>query len=380
MITPYKKRQLKKNLLSNFNKEKRLNVSFDELISISTEKKRAQGITDNDIITELQNKVNQYKQIFTFKQNHYSEYINVLRSFEKYFMSYFQKVTEFDMATFVKLKEDFEKIQMTYDNNVLHQAEEFEWEIFQSSTNNFFDYLQNSLNKIKEINMKEITEGIIIKAQNIDIENEVLISNQIQLNTNNNASIGVRQLDRFKELSSKKEYLNKKHSNSNYISHNTNELFKSNFKHVYLIKDNLTGKIRHLEFEKEDIRKQVKRGKWTRIALYISKNEMIKEINDTIDNITNTVLSQYILLSKEIKNENRLKLIAYGKAYSLNSLINDMKTILNDKLTHDSIIKVYYYNNHKCALMKEALIKIHNDHHKEYNITTNIDLEYLNRL
>ena len=361
-ITPQKSQlsRIKKscNLYDEFNENKNSNlkkISFNDLISLSTTKKNKANISNQDIINEFHNKLNYYTQILHFKESQKENFMNELVLFQKWFLSYFQNLTNFDEINFVKLKNDFEKIKLTYDANLLSHAEPIEWELFYNSTNNFFEYLHNSLDKVNyNIDMENVTNNIIDQTEKM---------------------INLNDYDLFAKYG-EKNYFDK---SSKHITHKNKERSKKIYE-IILMKYCGDFSETYYDNGKGDNKKKVK---FLKMKIYFAKEENYDLIKETIEYFSH-FFKRYLITYKEDKEEksefssyNHFIKIAFGGICIRNKrLKSELIKLITEKIVLNCVIKLIYYQTlRECLKSTVGKLKIKD---KYIYYTSNLSNHYLN--
>ena len=160
------------NLYEDFSKNilnsKIKNISFEDLITLSTSNEKKVNITNESIIDEMKNKLYQYNQILNFKINQNEYFHKEFQNFKNIYKNYFQSLTNFNIENYHKLLKDFELIKISYEQNLKKNSDSEEWEILEHSINNFSEFLHNSLDNV---NYQLDLDGIMQKI--IDLSNYI---------------------------------------------------------------------------------------------------------------------------------------------------------------------------------------------------------------
>lgn len=365
LLTPQKNNNIiltkKKNLYDEFSENKNSNlkkISFDELISLSTNKKERKKITNQDIINEFNNKINYYTQILHYKEAQKENFMSELVNFQKWFLSYFQKITNFDEVSFGKLKNDYEKIKLTYDTNLLSHADAFEWELFDNSINNFMEFLHDILDKVNyNVDIEKVTNDLIEQGGKMITLNDYEMYSKYQ----------------------KKNYFDKK----KYLSSDYNFNDKQNKKSIYeIIMMKHCGDYSETYYdsgEYEGVDEKRKKFKFLKLKIYLSKKENYSIIKESIDKNID-MFKRYLVTFKQDSKEcssQFIKIIFCGICLKNKKLKQNLLNFLTEKIQNNAVIKLIYYLTLKKTLDK-TIKKLKQKENFIY-YTSNFPQHYLNR-
>ena len=330
------------------------NISFEELISLTTSKKKKTNITNDTIIDEIKNKIFQYNQILNFKMNQSEYYHKEFENFKVIYKKYFQSLTNFSVENYQKLLKDFEQIKKAFEQNLKKNADSDEWEILNHSIINFSEFLHNNLDNV---NYQLDLEGIMQKIMDL--------SNKIKLDEKDNNS----NLNEENYLVSNKKMFD-------FGNNNFDDELKQNTIIYYKDKKN---KFSENSFSFEKIGKLNKTSKIIKVVLYFNKNEN----NNFIQNIINILKDsfwKYIIYyfdKNSIQIFSSFKISFVGKCKS----ILEIKKLIKDIIIQSQnkiIIKLIFYKSFKEILLKT--IKKLKYSNSNYYYTSNIKRNILNKL
>ena len=329
------------------------NISFEELISLTTKKKKT-NITNDTIIDEIKNKIFQYNQILNFKMNQSEYYHKEFENFKVIYKKYFQSLTNFSVENYQKLLKDFEQIKKAFEQNLKKNADSDEWEILNHSIINFSEFLHNNLDNV---NYQLDLEGIMQKIMDL--------SNKIKLDEKDNNS----NLNEENYLVSNKKMFD--FGNNNF----DNEL-KQNTIIYYKDKKN---KFSENSFSFEKIGKLNKTSKIIKVVLYFNKNENNNFIQNIINILKDSFLKYiiYYFDKNTIQIFSSFKISFVGKCKS----ILEIKKLIKDIIIQSQnkiIIKLIFYKSFKEILLKT--IKKLKYSNSNYYYTSNIKRNILNKL
>lgn len=366
LTTPQKNNNIiltkKKNLYDEFSENKNSNlkkISFNELIALSTNKKTKNKITNQDIINEFNNKINYYTQILHYKEAQKENFMSELVNFQKWFLSYFQKITGFDEVSFGKLKNDYEKIKLSYDTNLLSHADSFEWELFDNSINNFMDYLHDILDKVNHnVDIEKVTNDLIDQGGKIISLNDYEMYAKCQ----------------------KKNYFDKK----NFLSSDYSFNDKQNKKIIYeIIMLKHCGDFSETYYDsgyhEGEVDGKRKKLKFLKLKIYLTKKESYAIIKETIDKNID-MFKRYLITFKQDSKEcdsQFIKIIFCGICLKHKKIKQNLLNLLTEKIQNNAVIKLIYYHTLKESLDK-TIKKLKNKQNFIY-YTSNFPQNYLNR-
>ena len=347
------------NLYKDFSKNilnsKIKNISFEDLITLSTSNKKKVNITNESIIDEMKNKLYQYNQILNFKINQNEYFHKEFQNFKNIYKNYFQSLTNFNIENYHKLLKDFELIKISYEQNLKKNSDFEEWDILEHSINNFSEFLHNSLDNV---NYQLDLDGIMQKI--IDL------SNYIQFDEKDN-NINLNE-DDDNLLYNK---INFDFGNENLGNINP---FKRN--NVLYIKDK-KGNITQNCFSLKKIDKINKTSKIIKIIIYIDNKENINFVKSIINLFKNSFSTYIIYYFEKIQLFSSFKIHFIGKCKSIPKIKKLINEIINQS-KYKIIIKQFYYNSLKEIIMK-IIHKLKNNN-ANYFYTTNIKKNILNKL
>ena len=347
------------NLYEDFSKNilnsKIKNISFEDLITLSTSNKKKVNITNESIIDEMKNKLYQYNQILNFKINQNEYFHKEFQNFKNIYKNYFQSLTNFNIEKYHKLLKDFELIKISYEQNLKKNSDFEEWDILEHSINNFSEFLHNSLDNV---NYQLDLDGIMQKI--IDL------SNYIQFDEKDN-NINLNE-DDDNLLYNK---INFDFGNENLGNINP---FKRN--NVLYIKDK-KGNITQNCFSLKKIDKINKTSKIIKIIIYIDNKENINFVKSIINLFKNSFSTYIIYYFEKIQLFSSFKIHFIGKCKSIPKIKKLINEIINQS-KYKIIIKQFYYNSLKEIIMK-IIHKLKNNN-ANYFYTTNIKKNILNKL
>ena len=347
------------NLYEDFSKNilnsKIKNISFEDLITLSTSNKKKVNITNESIIDEMKNKLYQYNQILNFKINQNEYFHKEFQNFKNIYKNYFQSITNFNIENYHKLLKDFEQIKISYEQNLKKNSDFEEWDILEHSINNFSEFLHNSLDNV---NYQLDLDGIMQKI--IDL------SNYIQFDEKDN-NINLNE-DDDNLLYNK---INFDFGNENLGNINP---FKRN--NVLYIKDK-KGNITQNCFSLKKIDKINKTSKIIKIIIYIDNKENINFVKSIINLFKNSFSTYIIYYFEKIQLFSSFKIHFIGKCKSIPKIKKLINEIINQS-KYKIIIKQFYYNSLKEIIMK-IIHKLKNNN-ANYFYTTNIKKNILNKL
>ena len=329
------------------------NISFEELISLTTSKKKT-NITNDTIIDEIKNKIFQYNQILNFKMNQSEYYHKEFENFKVIYKKYFQSLTNFSVENYQKLLKDFEQIKKAFEQNLKKNADSDEWEILNHSIINFSEFLHNNLDNV---NYQLDLEGIMQKIMDL--------SNKIKLDEKDNNS----NLNEENYLVSNKKMFD-------FGNNNCDNELKQNTIIYYKDKKN---KFSENSFSLEKIGKLNKTSKIIKVVLYFNKNENNNFIQNIINILKDSFLKYiiYYFDKNTIQIFSSFKISFVGKCKS----ILEIKKLIKDIIIQSQnkiIIKLIFYNSFKDILLKS--IKKLKYSNSNYYYTSNIKRNILNKL
>ena len=330
------------------------NISFEELISLTTSKKRKTNITNDTIIDEIKNKIFQYNQILNFKMNQSEYYHKEFENFKVIYKKYFQSLTNFSVENYQKLLKDFEQIKKAFEQNLKKNADSDEWEILNHSIINFSEFLHNNLDNV---NYQLDLEGIMQKIMDL--------SNKIKLDEKDNNS----NLNEENYLVSNKKMFD-------FGNNNFDDELKQNTIIYYKDKKN---KFSENSFSFEKIGKLNKTSKIIKVVLYFNKNENNNFIQNIINILKDSFLKYiiYYFDKNTIQIFSSFKISFVGKCKS----ILEIKKLIKDIIIQSQnkiIIKLIFYKSFKEILLKT--IKKLKYSNSNYYYTSNIKRNILNKL
>ena len=330
------------------------NISFEELISLTTSKKKKTNITNDTIIDEIKNKIFQYNQILNFKMNQSEYYHKEFENFKVIYKNYFQSLTNFSVENYQKLLKDFEQIKKAFEQNLKKNADSDEWEILNHSIINFSEFLHNNLDNV---NYQLDLEGIMQKIMDL--------SNKIKLDEKDNNS----NLNEENYLVSNKKMFD-------FGNNNFDDELKQNTIIYYKDKKN---KFSENSFSLEKIEKLNKTSKIIKVVLYFNKNEDNNFIQNIINILKDSFLKYiiYYFDKNTIQIFSSFKISFVGKCKS----ILEIKKLIKDIIIQSQnkiIIKLIFYNSFKEILLKT--IKKLKFSNSNYYYTSNIKRNILNKL
>ena len=329
------------------------NISFEELISLTTLKKKT-NITNDTIIDEIKNKIFQYNQILNFKMNQSEYYHKEFENFKVIYKKYFQSLTNFSVENYQKLLKDFEQIKKAFEQNLKKNADSDEWEILNHSIINFSEFLHNNLDNV---NYQLDLEGIMQKIMDL--------SNKIKLDEKDNNS----NLNEENYLVSNKKMFD-------FGNNNCDNELKQNTIIYYKDKKN---KFSENSFSFEKIGKLNKTSKIIKVVLYFNKNENNNFIQNIINILKDSFLKYiiYYFDKNTIQIFSSFKISFVGKCKS----ILEIKKLIKDIIIQSQnkiIIKLIFYKSFKEILLKT--IKKLKYSNSNYYYTSNIKRNILNKL
>ena len=330
------------------------NISFEELISLTTSKKKKTNITNDTIIDEIKNKIFQYNQILNFKMNQSEYYHKEFENFKVIYKNYFQSLTNFSVENYQKLLKDFEQIKKAFEQNLKKNADSDEWEILNHSIINFSEFLHNNLDNV---NYQLDLEGIMQKIMDL--------SNKIKLDEKDNNS----NLNEENYLVSNKKMFD-------FGNNNFDDELKQNTIIYYKDKKN---KFSENSFSFEKIGKLNKTSKIIKVVLYFNKNENNNFIQNIINILKDSFLKYiiYYFDKNTIQIFSSFKISFVGKCKS----ILEIKKLIKDIIIQSQnkiIIKLIFYKSFKEILLKT--IKKLKYSNSNYYYTSNIKRNILNKL
>ena len=330
------------------------NISFEELISLTTSKKKKTNITNDTIIDEIKNKIFQYNQILNFKMNQSEYYHKEFENFKVIYKKYFQSLTNFSVENYQKLLKDFEQIKKAFEQNLKKNADSDEWEILNHSIINFSEFLHNNLDNV---NYQLDLEGIMQKIMDL--------SNKIKLDEKDNNS----NLNEENYLVSNKKMFD-------FGNNNFDDELKQNTIIYYKDKKN---KFSENSFSFEKIGKLNKTSKIIKVVLYFNKNENNNFIQNIINILKDSFLKYiiYYFDKNTIQIFSSFKISFVGKCKS----ILEIKKLIKDIIIQSQnkiIIKLIFYKSFKEILLKT--IKKLKYSNSNYYYTSNIKRNILNKL
>ena len=330
------------------------NISFEELISLTTSKKKKTNITNDTIIDEIKNKIFQYNQILNFKMNQSEYYHKEFENFKVIYKKYFQSLTNFSVENYQKLLKDFEQIKKAFEQNLRKNADSDEWEILNHSIINFSEFLHNNLDNV---NYQLDLEGIMQKIMDL--------SNKIKLDEKDNNS----NLNEENYLVSNKKMFD-------FGNNNFDDELKQNTIIYYKDKKN---KFSENSFSLEKIGKLNKTSKIIKVVLYFNKNENNNFIQNIINILKDSFLKYiiYYFDKNTIQIFSSFKISFVGKCKS----ILEIKKLIKDIIIQSQnkiIIKLIFYKSFKEILLKT--IKKLKYSNSNYYYTSNIKRNILNKL
>ena len=330
------------------------NISFEELISLTTSKKKKTNITNDTIIDEIKNKIFQYNQILNFKMNQSEYYHKEFENFKVIYKKYFQSLTNFSVENYQKLLKDFEQIKKAFEQNLKKNADSDEWEILNHSIINFSEFLHNNLDNV---NYQLDLEGIMQKIMDL--------SNKIKLDEKDNNS----NLNEENYLVSNKKMFD-------FGNNNCDNELKQNTIIYYKDKKN---KFSENSFSFEKIGKLNKTSKIIKVVLYFNKNENNNFIQNIINILKDSFLKYiiYYFDKNTIQIFSSFKISFVGKCKS----ILEIKKLIKDIIIQSQnkiIIKLIFYKSFKEILLKT--IKKLKYSNSNYYYTSNIKRNILNKL
>lgn len=330
------------------------NISFEELISLTTSKKKKTNITNDTIIDEIKNKIFQYNQILNFKMNQSEYYHKEFENFKVIYKNYFQSLTNFSVENYQKLLKDFEQIKKAFEQNLKKNADSDEWEILNHSIINFSEFLHNNLDNV---NYQLDLEGIMQKIMDL--------SNKIKLDEKDNNS----NLNEENYLVSNKKMFD-------FGNNNCDNELKQNTIIYYKDKKN---KFSENSFSLEKIGKLNKTSKIIKVVLYFNKNENNNFIQNIINILKDSFLKYiiYYFDKNTIQIFSSFKISFVGKCKS----ILEIKKLIKDIIIQSQnkiIIKLIFCDSFKEILLKT--IKKLKYSNSNYYYTSNIKRNILNKL
>lgn len=347
------------NLYEQFNENVKTNlkqISFDELISLSTTKKELNNITNEDIINELQNKISYYNQILRFKESQKEVLENELFNFRKWFVSYFQKITNFNELTFDKIKRDYNELKLEYESKLLSNSSKEEWEYFQNMSNNFFDYIHLVLDKVNfDSDIGTITAEIMKKAEKIDLD-----------------EVNVEGIKKTKKV----EFNNLK---SSFDSDTKKAKAKpGEVCEVILYKnyDNFTESkfVKCDESQFHQLKQH--RLKYVNLKIYFSKKEDLGSLMKNIEEIKG-LFKKYIVTFSSSGSSPFVKFCVCGITKRRCRLKKTLLKIITENLKHNCVIRRIYFSKQKYTI-QPIIKKLYEN--KKYNYyTSNFSQASLNR-
>ena len=347
------------NLYEDFSKNilnsKIKNISFEDLITLSTSNKKKVNITNESIIDEMKNKLYQYNQILNFKINQNEYFHKEFQNFKNIYKNYFQSLTNFNIENYHKLLKDFELIKISYEQNLKKNSDFEEWEILEHSINNFSEFLHNSLDNV---NYQLDLDGIMQKI--IDL------SNYIQFDEKDN-NINLNEDD---------DNLLYNKINFDFGNENLGNIYPFKRNNVLYIKDK-KGNITQNCFSLKKIDKINKTSKIIKIIIYIDNKENINFVKSIINLFKNSFSTYIIYYFEKIQLFSSFKIHFIGKCKSIPKIKKLINEIINQS-KYKIIIKQFYYNSLKEIIMK-IIHKLKNNN-ANYFYTTNIKKNILNKL
>ena len=330
------------------------NISFEELISLTTSKKKKTNITNDTIIDEIKNKIFQYNQILNFKMNQSEYYHKEFENFKVTYKNYFQSLTNFSVENYQKLLKDFEQIKKAFEQNLKKNADSDEWEILNHSIINFYEFLHNNLDNV---NYQLDLEGIMQKIMDL--------SNKIKLDEKDNNS----NLNEENYLVSNKKMFD-------FGNNNCDNELKQNTIIYYKDKKN---KFSENTFSLEKIGKLNKTSKIIKVVLYFNKNEN----NNFIQNIINILIDSFLKYIIYYFDKNTIQIFSSFKISFVGKCksILEIKKLIKDIIIQSQnkiIIKLIFCDSFKEILLKT--IKKLKFSNSNYYYTSNIKRNILNKL
>ncbi len=347
------------NLYEDFSKNilnsKIKNISFEDLITLSTSNKKKVNITNESIIDEMKNKLYQYNQILNFKINQNVYFNKEFQNFKNIYKNYFQSLTNFNIENYHKLLKDFELIKISYEQNLKKNSDFEEWDILEHSINNFSEFLHNSLDNVNyQLNLDEIMQKII------DLSNDIQFDEK-----NNNINLNEEE-DNILYNKINFDFRNENLGNNNQFKRN-NALYMKNKK----------GNITQNFFSLKKIDKINKTSKIIKIIIYIDNKENINFVKSIINLFKNSFSTYIIYYFEKIQLFSSFKIHFIGKCKSIPKIKKLINEIINQS-KYKIIIKQFYYNSLKEIIMK-IIHKLKNNN-ANYFYTTNIKKNILNKL
>ena len=347
------------NLYEDFSKNilnsKIKNISFEDLITLSTSNKKKVNITNESIIDEMKNKLYQYNQILNFKINQNEYFHKEFQNFKNIYKNYFQSITNFNIENYHKLLKDFELIKISYEQNLKKNSDFEEWEILEHSINNFSEFLHNSLDNVNyQLNLDEIMQKIIDLSNDIQFDEK---NNNINLNEEDDNLL-------YNKINF--DFRNENLGNNNQFKRN-NALYMKDKK----------GNITQNFFSLKKIDKINKTSKIIKIIIYIDNKENINFVKSIINLFKNSFTTYIIYYFEKIQLFSSFKIYFIGKCKS----ISKIKKLINEIIGQSKnkiIIKQFFYNSLKEIIM-EIINKLKNNN-SNYFYTTNIKRDILNKL
>lgn len=332
-------------------------------------------INNEDIVNELQNKINTYKQVASYQHELNNIYVREVQNFVGYFEKKFEGVNVNANNGLLKIKESFAKMEYLIQDNIhiLDINEDSKDRMFLSKKDMFlknleklFSVLEDSLNNNSADNDKmndflcEIKDYVCSNEDMLKDGKEDLLlpetyENVVEFSCGKNTSKSVKRktelLDTVYLKKSRSRYCDKdviiQHNldekNLQKIITKTDRLFLRNFMHVYLIKEN--GIFSESYFSKNDKMYSYKNFRFYEVKYYFSREEDFKDIKKYIE-LTRKLYSKYIMLYKiEDKDKKFMKLTISGVGKRQTLMKRHLINYMSETVKMDCLVKISMYSN-----------------------------------
>jgi hypothetical protein len=376
---------IKLNLIRKFNKVKPI---------IDTT-----GLTYNEILNEMQNKVNIRRQVINFKEQLNQIYSNEVKNFVDHFLNYFNEISELVQKEHFDLSESLQILQekLLLSSNNPEEINEIEKEICvleekikNNKSNNQISNLLEKLNRLKAFNINNhliFKEGRILPTSSQKEKSELIIRNIRELShkkmknihDDSNALLDTIYLKKSKTRYGEDDDIQPLETSQNKIEsfkQKSKKLFLRNFMQIFLIKDK--GIFSESFFSKIDksLLNSYKKFKFYEIKFYFSIEESYKDITDYINKLRR-LFPRYLMLFKEIHKKRFVKITICGVGKKQSVMKRLLINIMSGDVDKDCLFKISLFSNVFDALA-ESIRKI--EKNRNYFYSTNFKNSTLNKI
>lgn len=325
--------------------------------------------SQEDLWTEMENKLNYYRQAINFKEELNITYFSEIQIFVEFFINFFNKhITEINDQFLIK--ESFSNIEnLILRNYSLLEKNDLESRELFLILNDLFNSLEENLkcfdlkfdcsqiiDKINELKSFGIKSEIFDEGEkNSDkmLESrkifEIPEENFLKTNKKNDILLSTVRIKRSTSRYGEDDELILHHSSTTKPEYNTimaksRKLFLRNFLQIFLMKDN--GIFSESNFSKIDknLLNSYKKYKFYEMKFYFSLEECFKNISNYIE-IIRKLFPRYIMIYKKNNKKKFLKITICGIGKRQTLMKRKLINFMSGDVKQDCLFKISLYSN-----------------------------------